>query len=125
MEIHILELRKELKGDDVVDDWIRLFTAMGEEDLKMIKTKSPGMKEAMGAVRQMSLRRELKWLFEQREKARRDRHGEDEYVRDEGRAEGRADVIRAALAAGSSPEEICRVMKIDLEEIQDVRGSFK
>ncbi len=79
----------------------------------------------MEAVRQMSLRRELKWLFEQREKARRDRHGEDEYVRDEGRAEGRADIIRTALAAGSSPEEICRVMKIDLEEIKDVIGFLK
>jgi len=52
-------------------------------------------------------------LFEQREKARRDRHGGDEYVRDE----GRADIIRTALAVGSSLEDnACSGIPFDFEQ---------
>jgi len=43
LEVHIIELRKSLKGDGGVDDWIRLFNAKGEEDLNMIKTDNPGI----------------------------------------------------------------------------------
>jgi len=38
LELHVIELGKKL-GNDVVDDWIRLFNAKGIEDLDMIKTK--------------------------------------------------------------------------------------
>ena len=46
-EIHTIELGKPLSGDDVIDDWIRLFNAEDEEDLAMIKRKSLGIAEVM------------------------------------------------------------------------------
>lgn len=88
-ELHIVELRKPLGETDGLDDWIRLFNATAEEDLEMIKIKNAGIREAIEELRTMSLARTLRFLYEERLKARRDRWAEDEYVRNEGRAEGR------------------------------------
>jgi len=79
-EIHTIELGKPLSGDDVIDDWIRLFNAEDEEDLAMIKRKSLGIAEVIAALRELSLGRRLRYYFEMRQKARRDRWAEDEYV---------------------------------------------
>ena len=43
LELHIIELRKTLIGNNRLDDWIRLFNAETEEDLNMIKTKNAGV----------------------------------------------------------------------------------
>ncbi|MBR1771602.1 MAG: Rpn family recombination-promoting nuclease/putative transposase [Lachnospiraceae bacterium] len=106
-EIHIIELRKQLTGDNALNDWIRLFNATCEEDLDMIKSKSRGMSEAVEAVRRMGLVRDLRWIFEQHQKAVRDRWAEDDYVRDEGRAEGRAESVLQLLSShGDVPEKV-------------------
>lgn len=105
-EIHTIELRKPLNGKDPVDDWIRLFNAKTEEDLAMIRRKSLGIEEAIESLRELSLAKKLRYYFEMREKARRDRWAEDEYVRDEGiaigkeqgKAEGKAEDILELLA---------------------------
>lgn len=97
LEIHTIELGKELSRGGAVDDWIRLFNAESEEDLAMIGSKNLGIREAIEALRELSLGRKLRYIFEMREKARRDRWAEDEFVRDEGRAEGRAEDILELL----------------------------
>ena len=88
-ELHIIELCKPLARNDGLDDWIRLFNATSEEDLKMIKIKNAGIREAIEELRAMGLTRTLRFLYEERLKAQRDRWAEDEYVRNEGRAEGK------------------------------------
>lgn len=87
-EIHTIELGKPLCGKNAINDWIRLFNAEREEDLAMIG-RSLGIVEAMEALRELSLGRKLRYYFEMRQKARRDRWAEDEYVRDEGISIGR------------------------------------
>lgn len=59
----------------------------------MIAVKNEGMREAVEVVRQMGLIRTLRWMYDDYWRARRDRWDEDEYVRDEGRAEGKAESI--------------------------------
>lgn len=88
-EVHIIELRKKLYGTELVNDWIRLFNAESEEDLKMIKSKSTGISEAIKELRTMSLGKTLRYMHEEHLKAVRDRRAEDEYVRDIGKAEGK------------------------------------
>jgi len=88
-EIHIIELKKELKGQGAVDEWIRLFNVKSQEELDMIKTKNTGIAEAINAIRAMNLGGRLRMTYEAHLKAVRDRWAEDEYVRDMGREEGR------------------------------------
>ncbi|MCM1263196.1 MAG: Rpn family recombination-promoting nuclease/putative transposase [Butyrivibrio sp.] len=96
-EVHIIELGKKLGGAKAVDDWIRLFNAESEEDLKMIKSKSVGMNEAIRELKTMSLGKTLRYMYEEHLKAVRDRRAEDEYVRDLGKAEGRAEGIAVSV----------------------------
>lgn len=116
-EIHTIELGKPLNGEDAVDDWIRLFNAESEEDLAMIGRKSIGITEAIEALRELSLGRKLRYIFEMRQKAKRDRWAQDEFVRDEGiaigKAEGKAEAILELLAnMGEISDELrSRVMK--------------
>lgn len=111
-EIHIVELKKKTDGDGRMDDWIRFFNADTQEDLHMIKTKNPGVQEAINEVEVMSLGKTLRWLYESRLKAIRDQNARDDYVRDEGiiigetkgKAEGKACALIAQVRCKRNKE---------------------
>ena len=88
MEIHTLELRKNLVGQNRMNDWIRLFNAESEEDLDMIKTENAGILEAIREVKVMSLSKRLRAHYEAHMKDVRDRKAREKYVRMEGEKEG-------------------------------------
>ena len=54
----------------------------------MIQNKSLGIQEAIRELKQMSLSKPLRMAFEARQKARRDRAAEDEYIREQGMKQG-------------------------------------
>lgn len=83
---------------DLVDDWIRLLNAGTEEELDVIKTVNPGILEAIREVKVMSLRKNMRALYEAHMKELRDRNARDEYVREEGRIEGRTAAILQLLS---------------------------
>lgn len=83
---------------DPVDDWTRLLNAGTEEELDVIKTVNPGILEAIREVKVMSLRKNMRALYEAHMKELRDRNARDEYVREEGRIEGRTAAILQLLS---------------------------
>ena len=141
IEIHTIELKKKLNGENRVDDWIRLFNAKTEEELDMIKTSNPGIREAMRELRVMSLGKRLRLIHEEHLKEIRDRHMIEDEAREQGqaegfaagheegekagRAEGRAedseqklmDLISRKLAKGQSVEQIAEALEEEPEVI--------
>lgn len=110
-EIHVIELGKQLAGTEPVDDWIRLFNAGTEAELEMIKTKNPGILEAIREVKVMSLRKDMRALYEAHVKEMRDRHAREDYVRAEGKAEGKAEYVLQLLdTKGAVPRELERII---------------
>lgn len=124
-ELHIIELTKELKGEELLDDWIRLFNAKGLEDLSMIKTKNSGIIEAVELVKRMSLGKKFRLAYEEYVRARRDRWAEDEYVKDLGREEGRAEIICNMLQNGITDEEIMALAECDRETLEVLKKKIK
>lgn len=55
---------------------------------KQLISDVTGILDAIEVVRRMNLGKKLRWTYEARLKAKRDRKAEDDYVRDEGRLEG-------------------------------------
>lgn len=104
-EIHIIELGKSLRGN-AVDDWIRLFHVTSQEEMDMIAVKNEGMREAVEVVKQMGLIRTLRWMHDDYWRAKRDRWDEDEYVWNEGKAEGKAEDILHLLQAVDGNENL-------------------
>ena len=101
-EIHTIELKKKLMGNEAADDWIRLFNAESEEDLEMIKTEKAGLREAIREVKRMSLSERLRARYEEHMKYIRDKAAREDYVWQQGRAQGRQeekDKIIAMLIA--------------------------
>ena len=88
MEIHVIELKKKLTGEGEVDDWIRFFNVKTEEDLEMIRTRNPGILEAIRELKRMSMSNPVRLWNEAHLKEVRDRRAREAYVRDEGKAEG-------------------------------------
>jgi hypothetical protein len=72
LEIHVLELKKAAAGNSGAEEWIRFFNAKSEEDLDMIKTNNPGILEAIGELRRMSLKNPLRLWYEAYMKSVRD-----------------------------------------------------
>jgi predicted transposase/invertase (TIGR01784 family) len=124
-EIHTIELKKKLNGEDRVDDWIRLFNAKTEEELDMIKTSNPGIREAMRELRVMSLGKRLRLIHEEHLKEIRDRHMIEDEAREEGERVGRAegseqklmDLISRKLAKGQSVEQIAEALEEEPEVV--------
>lgn len=123
-ELHIIELQKKLKGNDKLDDWIRLLNAESEYDLDMIQTKNAGILEAIKEVRVMSLSKRMRLRYEARLKEMRDQKARENLVRQEGRREGREqkiiEVVRLKLAKGQSVEQIAEALEETPEYIRKI-----
>lgn len=63
----------------------------------MLAAKNKGLAEAAEVLRRMSLGKALRYRYEAYLKAKRDRYGEDEYIRDLGKAEGKAEGVMQLL----------------------------
>lgn len=102
LELHVIELNKPLSGTGRMDEWIQLFNAKTEEELKMLEasTKNEGILEAIREVRGMSLRKTLRALHEARLKEIRDRNAREDYVRSEGWNAGRNEGLREGMREG-------------------------
>ncbi len=132
LEIHVLELRKQIKGLSKMDDWIRFFNAESEEDLDMIKTKNPGILEAIKEVKRMSLSKKMWAIYEAHMKEVRDMNAWKQYVLEEGkaagmaegRAEGRAAGMEEGRAAGRAEGMAENILQI-LEEYGDVSDNVR
>lgn len=97
MELHTLELRKNLMEGNRMNDWIRLFNAEREEDLDMIKTENAGILEAIREVKIMSLSKRLRAHYEAHMKDVRDRKAREKYVRLEGEKKGFEDGLQKGI----------------------------
>ena len=117
LEIHIVELSKALRGTEAVDDWIRLFNVEKEEDLEMIKAKNAGIREAIGALKEMSLRKNLRYLYEEHMKRIRDRRGEDAYIRNQGKTLNLISLVRKKILKNHSAEEIADMLEEEVASI--------
>ena len=125
LEVHILELVKKLKGEMALNDWIRLFNAESEEDLKMIKVKNEGIVEAIELLKNLNLRKSLRYFHEERLKAIRDRRSEDEYVWDQGKIEGKIeDILQVLEELGSIPSDL-RVRIMAEQDIENLNRWLK
>lgn len=129
-EVHTIELRKKLKGNGKMDDWIRLFNAKTEEELDMIQTKNAGLQEAINMVKTMSLSKRMRLRYEAHMKDVRDRRAREDYVREEGHQaghqegrqeglrEGRLQVAQRMLAKGMPKEDIIAYTGLREETIE-------
>ena len=102
LEIHVIELKKEVTGHGEVEDWIRFFNIETEADMKMIKskTKNPGILEAINALRVMSMNSGLRLRYEAYVKQVADERAREGYVWDQGREAGLKEGVRAGKVQG-------------------------
>ncbi len=103
IEVHTLELRKSLSGENPLDDWIRLFNAESEDDLNMIKTKNTGILEAIREVKIFNFSRYMRLRYEAHMKYIRDKKAIEAYElyqRENARIEGIRKGFEEGIAKG-------------------------
>ncbi len=117
LEIHTIELKKELEGEEPVNDWIRLFNAKSEDELDMIRTKNVGIREAVRVIREYNLPRRLRLQYQYHQKYLRDQNARESYVKEEGREEGLKEGLEKGLGEGvRALVETCRELGLSQEE---------
>ena len=131
LEIHVLELGKPLTGKEKADEWIQFFNVKTEEDLKMIKakTKNPGILEAIGELRRLSLDSPMKRRYDAYLKRKRDEKAREAYVWEEGEARGEnyklVSMVCRKLRKGKEPERIAEELEEEVELIQRICQAAK
>ena len=119
LEVHVIELGKELAGDRL-DDWIRLFRVESMEELGMIQSMNPGVMEAVREVTEMNMGRRLKALYEEHMRIKRDRL----YLRNAAIQEGRQVGIQEGERLGDLNRRRQDILELleDLGEVpEDIR----
>lgn len=116
LEVHTIELKKELEGEEPVNDWIRLFNVKSEEELDMIRTKNVGIREAVRVIREYNLPRRLRLQHQYHQKYLRDQKARESYVKEEGREEGLKEGLEKGLGKGiQALVETCRELGLSQE----------
>ena len=137
LEVHILELQKKLKGEERMDDWIRVFNAKTEDDLDMIKTDNPGILEAIKEIKLASAGKAIRAMYDAHMKEIRDRNARDDYVRAEGEVIGEArgqakgelrkviSQVRKKASKNMSTEEIADMLEEDIDLIVRIYNTLE
>ncbi len=122
-ELHIIELKKNFLPEDGLADWVRLFNATTEEELDMIKSSNIGIRTGMRMIREMSLTRRIRYEIEAREKARRDRVAELQYLQDEAMEKGLAEGMEKGIEKGIE-QGIERGLEQGIEKGQEMTNAL-
>jgi predicted transposase/invertase (TIGR01784 family) len=127
IEIHTLELLKLPHGqnanakEEELLNWLRLIKAEKKEEVEMLATKSPEMRKTVGILKKLSADERTRMLYEAREMAERDELSRIEGARAEGEAENMLNVARAMLDENMTLEQIAKITKLPIEEIEALR----
>jgi predicted transposase/invertase (TIGR01784 family) len=96
VSVHTLELPKLPESDDQTEmwTWAKFIETVDEGELLMLAKRNAVLGKAVGIRMELSQDERLRMLAESREKARRDEADLLWGAKNEGKAEGRADMIR-------------------------------
>ena len=118
LSIHFFELKKinrKINSKDRKELWLHLINAESEEELTMLQnTNVPVIQKAVMVIHQMSADEKMREIARMREKALHDEASALKGARDEGRAEGRIEVISKMKASGMSDEQINSILNLPL-----------
>lgn len=126
-ELHTIELHKSPERGSKLSEWVSLFNATTEGELDMILagTKSEGIMEAVREMKILNLRKRIRYEYEMRLKAKRDRWAEEDYIRDEGIAIGKENqkitVVKNMLAHNMPVAQICEIVECDEDYVEKIR----
>ena len=118
-EVHVIELDKELTGDQL-DDWIRLFRVENMGDLKMMQSTNPGVTEAVKEVMAMNMGRRLRALYEEHMRIKKDRLYLRNAAIQEGRQEGMQEGILEGRLEGETIGDLNRRRQDILDLLEDL-----
>ena len=118
-EINTLELSRLPLETDNTDlwNWMRFMETKDEEELKMLATKSPELKKAVGVLMELSEDERTRMIAENREIAHY-----DEISRLNGAIRERnLEIARNALAEGASYDFVSKITGLDIETIKRLK----
>jgi predicted transposase/invertase (TIGR01784 family) len=123
VEIHTLELTKIPKESDNTTkyDWLRFLKSEKEEELEMMTGKNPAIDRAVMEVKKLSRSERAQMLYEDREKAIRDRKAQLKFARNKGIKENNIKIIENGFNMGLSIEQISQLTGLTIEEIEKLR----
>ncbi|MCM1054779.1 MAG: Rpn family recombination-promoting nuclease/putative transposase [Bacteroides sp.] len=115
-EIHFFELKKTSRAinrNNMTELWLQLIKADSEEAFEMLSdTQVPEIKKAVNVIREMSEDEKVREMVRLREKTMRDEAARLEDAINQGREEGREEILGLLRAAGISDEQIKQLEKM-------------
>lgn len=91
-------------------------------------TKSEGIMEAISQMKLLNLKKRIRYEYEMRLKAKRDRWAEDDYIREEGIVIGKkvekSSMIKNMLAQDMPVTQICQIAECDEAYVEEIRNKI-
>ena len=128
----VVELAKFAKqtGDllDLRDAWCYLLKQspnMSKSEFEAIRNKGKEMGNAVNKLWELSEEEHIRIRIEAREKQRMDQLAREQYQREEGREEGRAEVALQMLGIGMDIPTVCKCTGLTPEEVEALKPRKK
>jgi predicted transposase/invertase (TIGR01784 family) len=121
-EINTLELEKLPKETDNSELWYRMKFIKAEktEDLNMLAERCPRLRKAVEALRELSADEQIRMVYENKEKARREIADKMKLARTNGEAKCRIEVAGNLLKMGMDNETIMQATGLTNDEINSL-----
>jgi len=125
MEVNYLELKKVPKESTITKElWAMAFATESEEVLAMLSDRNDDINKVVEKLKYVSADDEIRFKYEQREKARLDYFSDMSYSKEEGREEGarsKALAIATSLLDILDVETIAEKTQLSIETVKELK----
>ena len=126
LEIHVLELPKLRKQPlkekwNALECWLLYLDNKEGKFMEQIATQEPMIRRAMTIEEAFMKNESERYLYELREKGRRDFDNAMSTAEKRGKAEGKAEIVRSMLIEGVSVDTIVKYTGLSMEEVNSLR----
>ena len=134
LEVHFLELPKlfeegiTVSNDDAIVQWMLFIDGKSKEVMEMLAAKNKDIGNAFDLLKIISNDKKARMAYEAREAELMDQRTRIKSAftkgRDEGKVEGKAEIILALLSRGMGVEEVASIAGMDIPGVIKIQKGF-
>jgi predicted transposase/invertase (TIGR01784 family) len=134
LEVHFLELPKlfekgiTVSNDDAIVQWMLFIDGKSKEVMEMLAAKNKDIGNAFDLLKIISNDKNARMAYEAREAELMDQRTRIKSAfkkgRDEGKVEGKAEIILALLARGMCVDEVALIAGMDINGVIEIQKGF-
>lgn len=126
LQLHFIELKKwtklSIKARNRLERWLLFLTNNDPMELEEIAMKDSNITKALDAEKKFLSDKQARYIYDLREKAKRDLFSSIATAEERGEKRGRAEIAASMFKEGMSIEMIHKITKMDMNQLKQLQS---